>query len=497
MHIQLFSGHNNFYEKALPVMKGTILLILIFLNFSPDIFAQLIIYKAPEGITLNNDFAVKVRQPGKAWQLLPVYMAKVASNVGVDGRMHNENTSFCYFDFSGVVEVAVTFNKGNVKNAKVRPFAGTDSAKITGNVISLTLTHPRNLSVEVNGDIYHNLQLFANSLENYHVKPNDTNVIYFGPGIHQIDTLKLKSNVTVYIDGGAIIKGSFKIDHVNNVKILGHGIMDHSPMSVEISYSKNITIDGLIMLNPKHYTTTIGQSDSIVVKNIKSFSSEGWGDGVDIFCSSHVTLENLFMRNSDDCIAIYGHRWKWFGNTNNITVSNAVLWADIAHPIIIGTHGDPPHPDTLGDMKFTNIDILEQNENQIDYQGCIALNAGDNNLIKNINFENIRIGDFTKGQLVNLRVMYNQKYNASPGRGIADIYFKNVTYTGSHAGTAIISGYNEDRKIQDIVFENLTLNGKVISDGMPDKPGFYKTTDMANIFEGEHVEGLRFISTLK
>ncbi|SDT36630.1 Glycosyl hydrolases family 28 [Mucilaginibacter mallensis] len=478
-------------------MNRAALLILIFLIFSPHVFSQLKIYKAPDGMALNDDFSVKVRQPGKGWQPLPIYMARVAGNVGVDGRMHNENTSFCYFDFSGVVEVMATYNKGIVKNARVRPFLGADSAKISGNVISFKLMRPRNLSIEVNGDIFHNLQLFANSLAKYHVNPNDTRVMYFGPGIHQIDTVTLKSNTTVYIDGGAVLRGSFKIDHANNVKILGHGIIEHSPMSVEISYSRNVTIDGPIVLNPRHYTTTIGQSDSIFVRNIKSFSSEGWGDGIDIFCSSHVTLENLFMRNSDDCIAIYGHRWKWFGNTTNITVSNAILWADVAHPILIGTHGDTLHPDTLGDMKFTNIDIMEQNENQINYQGCIALNAGDNNLIRNIRFENIRIDDFKKGQFVNLRVMYNRKYNTSPGRGIENIYFKNVTYTGIHANTAIISGYNEDRKIQNIVFENLILNGKVISDTMPDKPGFYKTTDMANIFEGEHVEGLRFISTEK
>ncbi|WP_158994554.1 glycosyl hydrolase family 28 protein [Mucilaginibacter sp. L196] len=478
-------------------MKSIVLFILISLNFSTNIFAQLITYKAPEGMALNNDFSVKVRQHGEDWHPLSIYLAKVAGNVGGDGRMHSENTSFCYFDFSGVVEVAVTYNKGVVKHARIRPLAGTNSVKINGNVISFRLTDPRNLSVEVNGDIFHNLQLFANSLERYHVKPLDTNVMYFGPGIHQIDTINLTSNKTVYIAGGAVLRGSFKIYHANNVKIIGHGIIEHSSMAVEISYSKNITIDGPIILNPRHYTTTIGQSDSITVKNIKSFSSEAWGDGIDIFCSSHVTLENLFMRNSDDCIAIYGHRWKWFGNTKDITVSNAILWADIAHPILIGTHGDPPHPDTLGDMKFTNIDILEQNENQIDYQGCIALNAGDNNLISDIRFENIRIDDFKKGQFVNLRVLYNRKYNTSPGRGIENIYLKNVTYTGYHANTAIIAGYDDSRKIKNIVFENLTLNGKVISDDMPNKPGFYKTTDMANIFEGEHVEGLRFISTRK
>ena len=43
-----------------------------------------------------------------------------------------------------------------------------------------------------------------------------------------------------------------------------------------------------------------------------------------------------------------------------------------------------------------------------------------------------------------------------------------------------------------IRFENLTINGKHISDDMPDKPGWYKTADMAKIYVNDHVEGLTF-----
>ena len=123
------------------------------------------------------------------------------------------------------------------------------------------------------------------------------------------------------------------------------------------------------------------------------------------------------MRNSDDCIAIYGHRCRYYGNVKNVIVQNSTLWADVAHPIFIGTHGDPAHPDTLSNIKFTNIDILDHNEAQLDYQGCMAINAGDANFVKDVRFENIRIGNIRRGKLVNLRVMYNRKYNTAPGRG--------------------------------------------------------------------------------
>jgi alkanesulfonate monooxygenase SsuD/methylene tetrahydromethanopterin reductase-like flavin-dependent oxidoreductase (luciferase family) len=58
-------------------------------------------------------------------------------------------------------------------------------------------------------------------------------------------------------------------------------------------------------------------------------------------CSENVTLDGLFMRSSDDCIAIYTHRWDYYGYTRNITVKNSTLWADVAHPINVGIHGNP------------------------------------------------------------------------------------------------------------------------------------------------------------
>lgn len=57
---------------------------------------------------------------------------------------------------------------------------------------------------------------------------------------------------------------------------------------------------------------------------------------------------------------------------------------------------------------------------------------------------------------------------------------------------SIIAGYDETRKVKNIRFEDLTINGQRIYDTMPEKPKWYKTSDFANIFVGEHVEGISF-----
>ena len=123
----------------------------------------------------------------------------------------------------------------------------------------------------------------------------------------------------------------------------------------------------------------------------------------------------------------------------------------MAHPIFIGIHGNTKNPEVLENLNYINIDILDHKEKQLDYQGCLAINAGDNNLIRNVRFENIRIEDFRQGQLVNLRIFFNEKYCTAPGRGIEDILFKDISYTGENAEVSMIIGYDKERKVKNFV----------------------------------------------
>jgi hypothetical protein len=477
-------------------------------------FAQVASFPAPRGAVLNGErFSVSVRQGGGAWLPVPVYLGQVAQTI--DTKTSTQNCSFAYFDSKGVVEVSVKVLKGKIKQVALRPNLENLPLKVMGNTVSFKLSEPKNLSLEINGNIFDNLHLFANPLEERQ-PVSQANLIYYGPGLHAVGDVVLKSGQRVCIAGGAVVQGRFIMSHVEDVRIYGHGILTQlSKMTtnrpagnaiatrqygsgrtdaITIEYSKNIKVEGIVIL-PHKYTVLMGQSDEVSIDNIKSFSFEGNGDGLDIFCCSNVSINRVFMRNSDDCIAIYGHRWKYYGNTTNIKVSNSVLWADLAHPILIGTHGDSKSPDTLSRMKFFNIDILNQHENQLDYQGCLALNAGDDNLLRGIVFDRIRIEDIQKGQLINLRVMFNKKYNTSPGRGIEDVLFKDVSYKGNNANLSIITGYDQLHQIRNVTFENLSINGMTIYDAMPQKPGYYKTSDLGRIYIGEHVENYKFIKS--
>ena len=444
---------------------------------------ELVVYPPPQALIYsahNDDYTVRVRKPGGEWQDLFEYNVKVDLDKPQDASM-------AYFDFSGRVEVCVRKNNETVQNVRIRPASAGVVHQLQGNLIYFTLTRPCNLSIEFNGDKLHNLHLFANPVETSRPEPGDTNVLYFGPGVHTPPdssraVYNIPSGKTVYIAGGAVVKGKLVCDKVSHVKITGRGMLYQPRDGIQVSHSDNITIEGIIVVNPVHYTVSGGESNHIVIRNLKSFSARGWGDGIDMMSCPDVTIEGVFMRNSDDCIAIYGHRWNFYGSARNYSITNSTLWADIAHPINIGTHGNTTAAgDTIENIRFKNINILEHDEDDPEYEGCMAISDGDFNLVRNIQFENIRVDDFEEGQLLNLRVLFNKKYNTGPGRGIQDITFKNVSYNGANISASVIAGYDKNRLVKNIVFKNLRINGKPVMDALT-----------AHIRVGEFVQQVHF-----
>ncbi|MER5177352.1 glycosyl hydrolase family 28 protein [Streptomyces sp. NPDC002896] len=461
---------------------------------APD---KLVVYPIPSGVPTNSSFSVKARTPGGEWQTVPVYRARAKMIDANTGSGPVYNSSVATFDFDGTVEVAVTSSKGTIGSARIRPLSYNTQFTVDGATVSFTLTEPRNLSIEIDGEIFNNLQLHANPIESNAPDPDDEDVIYFGPGLHKTtdNVVKVPSGKTVYLAGGAVLTSRVEFHEVENARLRGRGVIYNSANGVLVEYSKNIEIDGVMVLNPSSgYAATIGQSQQVTIRNFHSYSHGQWGDGIDVFSSEDVLIDNVWMRNADDCIAIYAHRWDYYGDCRNITVRNSTLWADVAHPINVGTHGNTDKPETIENLVFSNIDILDHREPQMDYQGCIALNPGDSNLVSNVRAQDIRVEDFRWGQLINMRVMFNKSYNTSVGRGIDGVYIRNMTYTGTHANPSIMVGYDADHAIKNVTFQNLVINGKFIGNGMK-KPGWYKFTDMMPAYANEHVINPRFLNS--
>ncbi|MBD2872287.1 glycosyl hydrolase family 28 protein [Paenibacillus arenilitoris] len=455
------------------------------------------VYPELKGIPIREDFAVRVRVPGGRWQALQLFEVQV--------DMHDvREASMAAFDIDGVAEIEVDWHGGSIESAVIRPLSRGIPFEREGNTLRFVLDEPCKLSVEINGERFSNLHLFANPPEEGAPRPDEPGVLavkpgihrtehllrplctpsgeggeephtlYFLPGMHYIEEtlLRIPSGKTVYLAGGAAVAGSMVCDRVRDVAIRGRGILYLAEFhrfsafrGVRILFSSRIEVEGVTVLNPPHYSIYIGQSEHIRIRNFKSFSCKGWSDGIDMMASREVDVDDAFLRTSDDCIAIYGSRWDYRGDTRGVTVRNSIFWADVAHPLMIGTHGDyRGGGDTIANIRFENLDLLEHHEPQDNYQGAMAINAGDLNTVRNVVYENIRVEPFELGRLFDFRVVWNKDYNPVPGSRIENVVLQNISYDGRGANPSRIYGYSAERPVSGVAIRSLRVNGEAVTD---------------------------------
>ena len=457
------------------------------------------LYAAPEGADLSKDYILKVRPVGRhTWKRVDLYRVKV--------DMHDvRKASMAFFDFTGAVEVEIEVpGFYRAYRVDIRPLSLGIRGSFSGNRVSFTLDKPVNISVEINRDRYHNLHLFAGTIsgvpgdpdpENTLVlKPNEKGIgfvgdslskeletmpegrtLYLSPGLYYVgeSIWHLPSHTRLYLAGGAVLIGGLAIEHGEDIRIGGRGVICLSDFhrfssinGIRISHSRDIIVEDLIFIDPPHYTVHLGGSRGVTLRRLKSFSCEGWSDGIDMMSCEKVVIEGCFLRTSDDCIAIYGSRWDYRGDTREVWVHNSVLWADVAHPVNIGIHGDHAcEGDVLEQIVIEDIDVLEQNEYQEDCLGVMAINVGDKNTARQIEFRNIRVEPFLRGALIHFSVVQSPVYNPAPGKGIRDILVDGVQITsGSGEAVSKIFGYNTEYEIRGVTLRNICRDGKKIED---------------------------------
>jgi hypothetical protein len=441
----------------------------------------------------NDDYTVRVRVPGGPWQDLFEYKVKVDLD-------KPQEASMVHFNFDGTVELAIQKNNGIFSKVTVRPDAKGVKPVVKDGIVYLTLKRPENLSVEFNDDRLHNLHVFTHAIradmpETPKLSSNDIGTgkapdltqktVFFGPGVHSGE-FHVRSHTKVYIHGSAILKNPLILDGVEDVQVYSDGLFDGVEMTT-IRNSRNIAIDGPIFINQPHGTMRCITSQDVTERAIRTIGAGQWSDGLGHFACERVTISDSFIRTSDDCLTFYNHRWDIWGNTRDVQVKDSTLWADVAHAVMIGIHGNTPsaaHPDSevLERLRFSNLDILEHDEDDPEYEGALGIMAGDDNLVRDVVFEDIRVDRIEEGKLFNLKIAYTAKYNTSPGLGIENVTLRNIHYTGKGSpGASAITGRDAQRKVKNITIENVTVGGLRIT-----KP------DAELLEVNEFTEGIRF-----
>ena len=422
-------------------------------------------YPAPTGHPLSTDYTVKVRTPGGTWQDLDEHQTRIG------GPSRASFASFVYFDTDGPVEMSVTYNLGAVSTVKVKPSAKGVIPAVSGNTATFTISGPMKLVVDVNDNVDQDLMIFANPRETNVPSASDPNVIYYAPGFYDTGDITVPSGKTLYIAGGAVIRGGIIANDVSDVTIRGRGILYRPDgEGVSIDHSTNVTLDGIIVndyghLNNGGYGVSLGSSNNVSINNIKLLAYKKWTDGVDAMASNNININDSYIRTGDDSIAIYGSRgdagFGYFGSTNVFNVTNSILMPGKAHPVNVGTHGNPDDPDTINGITISNVDILTHNP--LSAVSPMSLTASDSNLVTNVLLADIRWEDVLVGKFLDVITYKNPGYGLSVGRGINGVTVKNFSYNGNLQYDNSIYGNDATRMTQNVAFENLTVNGNVVT----------------------------------
>jgi len=440
---------------------------------------NVVVYPAPASEVLSKAYKVSV-----SGQDVPVYIAKVASSdrklrmKAMDDKKNSalyfEEAAFAYFDIKGKAEVTVTY-PAEIKIVKILPSSYNIQPQIVNGVVKFPVKPGQNLTIEINGEIIKSLHVFANPIEKDKPASNDPDVIYYGPGVHEISRLVVKDNQTLYLAGGAVLRAVISSNEEasnvptsglknkpyppsitllgKNIKVRGRGIIDASACpthsrSMIMVQGQDISIEGIILRDASLWTLPVRASDRIYIDNIKLLGYRANSDGLDICNSREVLVENCFIRTLDDLVVIKSLKGK--GDTRNITVKKCVLWNEVAHALSLGAEIN----EDIHNVTFTDCDVIHD----LGREWSLRVYHCDAGKVSNIRFKNIRIEESRK--FISLWIN-KDVWTTDPNRGHIDgVSFKNITVANVPQTNVELLGYDDTHMVNGVSFKNISIDGK-------------------------------------
>ncbi len=443
------------------------------------------VYPGPGGNAyISNLYTVEVFN-GTTWESSYVYKFG-RTNVIPWHQGTTTTVSFTTFGTDSSVNVRVTKIGGSITSAEISPKSKNISATITSGQATFTLNPNDKTWIILNGDDSNSLFVFAD-LPKPAVPAGAT---YFGPGVYDIATSTSNhyhpaNNETVYIDGGAWVRGNIDIRGKTNVHIMGPGVLSGDLWTSEVIQAlptfdqvvdyamvrgdwggNNGTVEGITIVDSPTYNFFAGTNSATNVKLLSPwyYSTDGFQ------AVNHVDQVFAFVGDN-----VFFPIWAGIGN-DNVTVTNSFA-GTTGNSVFCGGFWGNEASNTY--ISFAdNVDIKTYNSDAWVQFGAPMTAAAfqiwvDNNDstrgYSNQTYQNIRI----EGNLdVPLAIIKNRVYPwggataYDPPLGNSNkLVFKNIILEGTQKYLSELKGYDASNGFHNVVLENLSINGNVVTPG--------------------------------
>jgi polygalacturonase len=301
-------------------------------------------------------------------------------------------------------------------------------------------------------------------LEKRPPKQSAPDVIYFGPGVHEAGRIVVTNNQTLYLAGGAVVKGGIDAQG-ENIRIQGRGILDGSdydwtkgptPFVVAIR-GTNVEVSGITIRGAWHWTIVPRNSRNVIVRNVKLCGARVQNDdGINPCNSQDVLITDCFIRTDDDCVALKGLDLNGPSNVEHIRVENCTLWCDRARIFLLGHESRAPF---MRDIRLRDLDIVHFS------MTAFLFEPGEEMQLQDVKVENVRVNGEGQGELIRLRPVVNQYMrNKVPGY-IRNVAFRDLTVSGKPGPYRVqVSGADQKHDIQGVSFQNVQILGSNLSE---------------------------------
>jgi hypothetical protein len=335
-----------------------------------------------------------------------------ADDTGIPA-IHTARGAILSFGMSGPTEIRVQLRE-EPESVVIRPLNAGIEPVIENQTIRFRLPGPQNLSVEIDGDLDHPLLVFANPVRNNIPDPDDPKVRYFEGGkIHEAGEILLGDDETLYLEGGAIVRGLVRARGAENVAIRGPGILDagtrrHKINMLVLRECEGALLEDFTILDPLGWTVHLSGSENIRLTNTRVVGWRANSDGLDIEYTRNVRADGCFWRTNDDCIAV---------KALYPPGVEGIPFEEMINPETLGGHSVPRREgDVVGDVEITNCILWNDSGGQgfevgfelrvdtvrgVTFRDCdiihvrgggaFTIHNGDRARIEGLRFEDVRI----------------------------------------------------------------------------------------------------------
>lgn len=287
----------------------------------------------------------------------------------------------------------------------------------------------------------------------------DPKVKYYGPGVHEAGEIVLESGDVLFIDTGAIVYGTVKMNGCKDVVITGNGILDtsHQEKGAAIHFDKcsDISISGILVRSSKGGWMIVPSNCSDVrISDLKILGFGANNDGIDVVSNTDMHISHCFIRSTDDCIALKTGR---NSPSSGIFIDDCTFYGFASSDgVVVGYEARSP----IDSVFVRNCDVLScRGTSPTGGKSPFSIICDGPGPITNIFFENCRISGDVEFKNLEISVTNGQEYVfMEPGK-VDNVVFRDVHW-GNGDVPLMIWGHDAGHKVTNVTFENCTMGGK-------------------------------------